>query len=211
MELDVHITLDGHLIVLHDSDLQRMCGVEGLVEDMTLDQLASCRLNGTDEKIPLFSEVLSLVDGRVPLIVEIKAPRKDLLVCSKTCAMLSAYHGPYCVESFNPFAVRWFRKNAPHLVRGQLTEFTARDKRPKGMFWTAHHLTNWLARPDFIAFNCTSKKNFSLRLIRDVFKPMMVSWTIRSQDVFDREKKVNDLLIFESFSPVHNSDLNQQN
>ena len=109
-------------VVFHDFTLQRMCGVPGAPEDYTLEELRRFRLLDTEEKIPTFREFLDLVDGRVPLLVEIKSEDPDMTICEKVNAMLLEYKGPYCIEAFNPLVLYWFRKHRSDVVRGQLSD-----------------------------------------------------------------------------------------
>lgn len=83
MELDVRLTKDGQVIVLHDDTLDRVCGESGKASQLTFDELQKYRLCGTEERIPLFSEVLKTVDGRTPLIVELKACYNNRALCEK--------------------------------------------------------------------------------------------------------------------------------
>ena len=71
-ELDVHLSRDGRLVVMHDESLKRTAGVERNICDMTAQELDACRLEGTEEKIPYLEEVLPLFAGKTPLVVEIK-------------------------------------------------------------------------------------------------------------------------------------------
>ena len=110
-ELDVHRTADGQLVVIHDSDLARVCGRVGKVEELSWEELSRCRLLGTEEGIPLLSEVLPLFAGTAPLIVELKPIRgNEAVLAEETCALLDSFPDlDYCLESFDPFAVLWLR------------------------------------------------------------------------------------------------------
>ena len=120
IELDVHLTADGELAVFHDDTLTRMCGKDAVIESMTYQQLTEYRLKDTNYGIPRLSEVLALVKGRVPLLIELKLPSRDLHLCPRLLEELQDYKGRYLIESFNPFGLRWFRKHCPHILRGQL-------------------------------------------------------------------------------------------
>ena len=120
IEFDIHKTCDGHVVVFHDDTLTRMCGVEGKVEQKTLAELKELRRLGTDQQIPTLEEMLALVDGRVPLLVELKGESTATGLCPVADAILSQYKGDYIIESFNPLLVRWYRKNRPNVIRGQL-------------------------------------------------------------------------------------------
>ena len=153
MELDVHITADGGLVVFHDDDTERMSRVPGRVEDMTLAELKALRLAGTDYAIPTLAEALEACGGS-PLIVELKRGGRNKELCRKVYEAMRRYPGPWCVESFDPKIVFWFRLHAPEVVRGQLsTRYASLRKScsPVSAFILSRCLTNVLARPHFIA------------------------------------------------------------
>ena len=72
IELDIHLMADGNLAVIHDSSLKRTAGANVRIEELTTEQLETYRLESTNERIPLFSDVLALFNGEAPLIVELK-------------------------------------------------------------------------------------------------------------------------------------------
>jgi glycerophosphoryl diester phosphodiesterase len=204
IELDVHVTADGELVVFHDDTLTRMCGTDGKTEEKTLAQLRALTLGGTQEHIPSFREVLDLVDGRVPLIVEIKGSKtKDMRVCELTAAMLDSYHGAYCIEAFNPMYVQWWRKNRKHVVRGQLSGKMTKES--SGMsdavnFALTNMLLSFLARPDFLAYDVKAKNQISFRFAR-ALGGYPVAWTIRSEDDAAAANGVFKAIIFENIKP----------
>ena len=120
IELDIQLSKDGQVVVFHDDTLDRVCGVHGRVDAFTLEELRGMRLCGTDERIPLLTEVFAVVAGRSPFIIELKTGPRNAELCEKGLALMRAYDGPYCVESFDPRIVGWFKKHAPDLLRGQL-------------------------------------------------------------------------------------------
>ncbi len=211
VELDVHICADGALIVHHDGNIKRLTGFDGEISKMTSDELVTKRLSGTEHTIPRFSEVLDLVGGKVPLIVELKCrPEVDPApLCERAMAYLDAYKestgGEYCVESFDPYVVKWLRQNRPDVFRGQLTEaFYTRGKRTAAMFFMEHLLINYVGRPDFTAYNVRDRKNLSLRVWRHIYKAPTAIWTVRSQEELDSAKRAlgDDIaIIFEGFIP----------
>lgn len=204
-ELDVHLLADGQLAVIHDSDLKRVTGREGCVENLTGADLGDYRLMGTEETIPLFREVLKVFDGRAPLIVEIKVHGDNYAaVTEATCDMLANYKGVYCLESFDPRAIRWLRENRPELIRGQLTENYFRTKpatSPVLWFIMRHQLANFLTRPDFVAYRFTDRKTVSNFLARRLWGIQGVAWTIRTKEDFRTALEEDWLPIFESFIP----------
>ena len=112
-ELDVQMTKDGEVVVFHDDDLKRGCGIDGRICDMTLEEVRALRLFGTEEQIPLFADVLEIFSGKQPLIVELKYAPNWKPLSEKTRQMLAAYSGPACIESFHPSIVRYFRQEDP--------------------------------------------------------------------------------------------------
>ena len=108
IELDVRLSADGRVVVFHDDDLKRICGVDARVDELSWDELSTLKLCGTPNHIPLFSEVLAVIDGRCPIIVELKRGRRHAELCRKTYELLRSYKGRYCVESFDPRIVFWF-------------------------------------------------------------------------------------------------------
>ena len=112
IELDVQLSADGEVVVFHDDGLTRVCGTEKRVDECTLAELKELRICGSGETVPTFSEVLSLIGGKVPLIVELKHGKRDPELCRKTLSLLRAYEGPFCVESFDPRILAFFRKHA---------------------------------------------------------------------------------------------------
>jgi len=202
IELDVQLTRDRIPVVFHDESLDRVCGVSGKVRDFTFQELQQFTLCNSDEHIPRFEDFLKLVDGKVPLIVEIKIHESAAIVCEKTDDLLKNYKGVYCVESFHPFAMKWYRENRPEIIRGQLsTDFDKPGRKEPVTERLVHYLiTNFLCRPDFIAYDHRHKHNLS-RLVCQLFHPLNVAWTIKSQRELDLNQKNFDLFIFEGFVP----------
>lgn len=205
IELDVQLTKDKVAVVFHDATLKRVCGAEGKVSDFTFEELQKFSLLGSSEKIPRFEEVLVLVGGRVPLIIEYKAPGTDVEVCRVTDAFLQNYKGAYCIESFNPMVLVWYRRHRRDVMRGQLSTSYIKEQEkgyPGILLVMMHHLLfNFLTKPDFIAYNHKYYKDWSLRLCRYLYKCMSVAWTIRNQAEMDSRKRDFELFIFEGFIP----------
>ncbi len=198
MELDVQLTADGKVVVFHDEDTKRLCGVDKNVRELSYQELVSLRLAETEGKIPLFSEMLELVDGKTPLIVELKPYNDTVALCEAVDSLLKEYKGLYCIESFSPYIVRWYKKFRPGVVRGQLS---CRFKKGLQFFPLEVLLTNLLTRPDFIAYNHGEGNLPSVVLCRKLFGATTVAWTLRSQNELDNAKRYFDLFIFENFRP----------
>lgn len=203
IELDVQLTRDRVPVVFHDESLARVCGVEGNVRDYDYAKLMQFPLASSNQHIPRFEDVLAQVAGRVPLIVEIKIHEDVHEVCSRADALLRAYQGPYCIESFDPRAVQWYRKNRPQIIRGQLSCRYAKPGKAETPTQAALHylLLNFLGRPDFIAYDHHNRGNLSRVLCRRLFGALSVAWTVKSQQELDACRKDFDLFIFEGFTP----------
>ncbi len=202
IEFDIHKTKDNQVVVFHDDTLSRMCGVEGKVEHMTLAELRELRLLGTDQSIPTLQEMLALVDGRVPLLVELKGESTATGLCPLADAILSQYKGDYMIESFNPLLVRWYKKNRPDVVRGQLFCNLNNGKKVKKLIYTLITvlLTNVLARPHFLARGLDSARNPSFVICKSLFRAPTFVWTVREPSQIPVIKR-GEGIIFEGFIP----------
>ncbi|MDE7020064.1 MAG: glycerophosphodiester phosphodiesterase [Lachnospiraceae bacterium] len=203
IELDVQLTKDGIPVIFHDFTLERICGVSGKPGDYTFEELQEMKLLQTEEKIPSLQEFLEMVDGRVPLIVELKIEWTDLSLCPAVQKILSGYHGVYCVESFNPLALLWYRRYHKEVMRGQLSTNFRHDGNYKNVlhFSLTHLLMNWATSPDFIAYNCRFKEEPGRRICRKLYKNLAVAWTVKNQKQLESLEKDFDLFIFDSFIP----------
>lgn len=203
IELDVHVTLDGIPVVFHDSKLERMCGVGGEITDCTYEQLQQYTLGNSKERIPKLEDVLLMVNGRVPLIVEIKSDKTDVACCGVIDKMLRGYDGEYCIESFNPMVLWWFRRHHNEVVRGQLSTNFRKDGEFHNAvsFLMGHLLFNFLTKPDFIAYNHHFMQEPGRRICRKLYKNPAAAWTVRSEEELNRLRGEFDIYIFESFTP----------
>ena len=205
IELDVHLLKDGSLAVMHDSLLQRTTGAEGKIENLTKEQLSQYRLEGTEQTIPLFSDVLKLCDGKIPLIVELKTADNNYAALTEAaCEMLKSYPGVYCMESFDPHCIRWLKQNRPEVIRGQLggNFFVPNSPVPWILkFLMTYQMMNFLTQPDFSAYKFTDRKNLSNFLVRKLWGLQGVSWTLKTKEEYDTAVSEGLLPIFENFVP----------
>lgn len=206
IELDVHLLKDGTLAVMHDSSLTRITGCEGMIEDLTENDLKNYRLSGTDETIPMFREVLELFDGKEPMIVELKCARGNhAALTDAACALLKDYSGAWCMESFDPRCVYYLKKHHPEVIRGQLTEdhFAYKnDLHPVVRFLLTHNLLNFLTKPDFVAYRFADRKcTITNAVWQKIWGVQSVSWTLRSKEEYDTAVREGSLPIFENFVP----------
>ena len=203
IEMDVQLSKDGVPVVFHDYTLKRICGEEGKVEQYTFEELQQFPLCGTDQRIPKFEDVLKLVDGRVPLIVELKIEAADTSVCPAADKLLGEYKGLYCIESFNPLGVLWYRRNRCQIVRGQLADAFHMEGEYTGIlyFLLENLLFNWLGKPDFVAYNHKHPSKLSRCLCRGIYHNTAAAWTIKSKQQLEEARKHFDIFIFDSFLP----------
>ena len=203
IEIDVRLTADGVPVVFHDAVLDRVCGVEGKVSALTLEELRGvCLPNG--EKIPTFAEVLTQVSGQVPLLIEIKGEDTDSAVCAAAAELLDNYDGVFAVQSFNPIYLGWFRRNRPGYIRGLLYTNLFREKNAQSWInklMLSMMFLNFLARPDFVAYNRRYPLELPLQICRDAFGVPCLCWTVRSEEEADKIPPEN-ALIFEGFIPT---------
>ncbi len=205
MEFDIQLTKDEQVVVHHDHSLKRMCGVDLNVSELTYEEILQYNLLNTTEKVPLLSELLEIVDGKTPLIVELKSHTDTRRLCELCDEMLKNYKGLYCIESFDVRTVEWFKNNSPETVRGQLMTKTSKNP-PEGVskfsaFLAENLCSNFMTRPDFEAYDYKKRNNLALRLCKKLFKIQEVSWTVRDKATNDSLTKDGSICIFEFFIP----------
>lgn len=203
IELDVQLSKDRVPVVFHDFTLERACGKEGKVSDYTWDELKTFQLFDSEETIPKFEDVLALVKGKVPLIVELKVEWLEIYVCTAADELLRNYQGTYCIESFNPLALLWYRRYRNNVMRGQLSDGFLKSGEFHGVlyFILQNLLLNWMTKPDFIAYNHKYADNLSRKLCHGLYRNLAVAWTIKSRQELEKALESFDLFIFDSFTP----------
>ena len=201
IELDIQFSKDMEVVVFHDDNLRRLCGDARKVCDVPLSELKTLPLGGVeDARIPTLQETLDRVNGRAPLLIELKTGGNNARLCQALMEHLKGYRGEYIVESFNPLIVYWFRKNAPEVVRGQLV-CPMEEYRPAAnglaAFAMAGLLFNALTRPDFVAYDANARRFFSPHFQRFAFRTPMAAWTVRSPQMAELIEKRGEMSIFE--------------
>lgn len=203
IEIDVRFSADGELMVFHDETLKRVCGIDKRVVDLTCAELKEIKLGNTEDTIPTFKEVLRQIDGRVPLLIEIKQDMGEGDVASATAEALGDYKGAFLIQSFNPLAVAVFKKKMPRAIRGILSDNFMRDKeRRKPLYFALKNLLlNFLCRPDFVSFNCEEyKRAFTLKFVKRFYRATLFAWTVRSEETEGRAVKNGfSGIIFENY------------
>ena len=205
MEFDLRLSKDGVLVACHDASLKRVAGIDKRVVDMTVEELAGVRLGSTDDYVPTFREVLELIDGAVPLLIELKQAPDESGVAERFIKEIEGYKGEFIVESFNPGVLRTVSKARPDILIGILSYDYTKDEKYKDklIFRLLGKLyLNFLARPDFISYEKSGGAVPTMRYIRRKYDTPLVAWTITSPE---EERKAYgdgfDTVIFEGYIP----------
>ncbi len=204
IELDVQLTADEELVVFHDSTLKRMCAQKKRISECTFEELCQYNLLCTDQKIPLFEDVIKLVGGRVPLLIEVKAHGDVIRTTVALDKIMRNYIGTYAVQSFHPSVCAWYKKYRPNVTRGLLSTNYRKNKiklNPIQQFALTNLMANFYAKPDFIAYNHKYADQFSYRLAKKLYNFENAAWTIRSPEELERARKDFGIFIFDSFMP----------
>ncbi len=202
IELDVQLSKDGEVMVFHDTYLERLTGKEGTCADYTAKELSEMSLCGTEETIPTFREVLALVNGRVPILVELKGESLDTSVCAPTAELLRTYSGKFIVESFNPCLLGWFAKHEPEMIRGLLyTNVTKQNGLSPISLMLGAMLLNRMARPQFLACDGRFYKRPAPWLFMHLYRTPVWVWTLSSDEQQSEWHKKGMRSIYEGFLP----------
>lgn len=203
IELDVQLSKDGRLFVIHDEHLLRMTGVDTMIWDLAGEEIQKLRLTNSNEKIPELHEVFSVVRSRVPILIEIKNIRNRRDIDVRLLEAINAYAGPVAIESFNILSVAWFRRNAPGITRGVLiSDFKEVDvagmiKRFFVHVVLHHSLIAWIAHPHFVAYELRMLPCLASRITHWRKKPV-IAWTIKTPTEKAAAHKHADNYIFEN-------------
>ncbi|MBR5059530.1 MAG: glycerophosphodiester phosphodiesterase [Clostridia bacterium] len=199
IENDIHLTKDGQVVVFHDDDLSRMCGDGRSPEDLTLKEIRELRLLGTEHGIPTLSECLGTVAGRVPLLIEFKLKNGNgEALCLAADRILSEYGGKYMIQSFYPQVPRWYRRNRPEIMRGQLATVIKGQGAAKRLLGTL--VENVASRPDFVSFD-REHKNYFPRKLAVLLGAFPAGWTFRSAEEIKADRRDFKAYIFENITP----------
>lgn len=198
IECDVQLTADELLVIFHDATLERMLDIEARVDESTLDELQRLQFLSR-ERIPTLQELLELVNEKVLLVIELKGTNSKSKLPERVYEVLKGYRGPLIIESFNPMYLRWFKRHAPHVIRGQLSGNMLKEKKSIPYLLMSYYLLNFLSRPDFLSHDVTNHHNPALHLLRALGTYTM-GYTVKSRETYDRRDEF-DNLIFEQFRP----------
>ncbi len=209
IELDLRMSRDGEAVVFHDETLERLTSCEGPLRHRSAADLRRIPLLGGAHMIPTLPDVLDLVRGRAPLLIEIKAPTRRVgRLEAHVAALLQSYSGPFAIQSFNPLCVRWFRDNAPEIHRGLLSaRYSEKDLStakfaPSALtrFALRHLLTVPSVAPHFVAYEVDALPALAPWITKHLGLPLL-AWTVRSERQREIGARHADNIIFEGFRP----------
>ncbi len=193
IECDVQLSRDGIAFVFHDDTLDRLAGRPDKVASLAADDLAGVALIGSDERIARLSEMLRLVGGQAPLLIEIKSRNRRVApICKAVVRALEGYRGPLAIMSFNPLVGGWFAHHAPGILRGLVvTEEGHRTLRSR----IQRHLWLWRSHAQFLAYDIRDLPSRFATAQRARGLPV-VTWTVRSAEQLRRA-------IVDADAPIH--------
>lgn len=198
IEIDLNLTKDNKIVVFHDGDLNRMCGVNQTIRSLTLEELKQIPLMNGEEFMMELQEFLDLVNDQVGLLIEFKDSFDGKLE-EAAYPILKQYQGRYVMQAFSPESLKWFKKNAPEVPRGQLCFNYMPNKKIKWLrrFLFTNLFSNFIGRPHFISYNWPGRKFYTVKVLRSLKAPLLV-WTIQNDEVYQQVKDECDNVIFEN-------------
>lgn len=199
IELDVHILKDGKVVVFHDDKLKRMTSCDKRIKDCTYDEIRNLKLNDSIEKIPTLKDVLKLVNGRVPIVIEFKCDVLDHSLEKEVIKIIDNYKGELLLKSFNYKIVKYLKKNTNREV-GFLYSSVENKKKKYGFlkrFIYKHIDFRLFIKPDFISCDYHMINNNNIKKYRKTGKKLFI-WTIRTKEDYEKYKDKCDKLIVEN-------------
>ncbi|MDR0876003.1 MAG: glycerophosphodiester phosphodiesterase [Clostridiales Family XIII bacterium] len=200
IEIDVQLTKDRVAVVFHDDILQRVTGFKKRLTRMKFAEVQKLRLNGTEYGIPTFKDFLEQIDGRTPILIEIKKNRGSKGIEQIVLDILKDYKGEFAIQSFHPYAIRNVHKIDPSIYCGLLSsKMTEQEK-----VWRIQKAAVknarlfFMAKPDFISFEINSFPNRRIAGFREELKMPILGWTIKTKEDIERAREFCDGIIFEN-------------
>lgn len=198
IELDIRLLKDGTPVVFHDRNAFRMCSIDKNINEITIDELEQFHLSKTEYTIPTLKQVLELIDGKAPLMIELKPVKKDEKIEKIVYSLLKDYKGEFAIKSFNPLTMMWFKKHAPEVLRGMLSSYFDGIQLPflYKLIIKKLYMFN-LVKPDFISYSHNDLPNKYVKK-RDV---PVIAWTINSPEMEKEVLQKADNIVFENYIP----------
>ncbi len=199
IEMDVRVTKDRKIIVIHDKNLKRLCNVDLRIKDTNYEDIRKYTLLNTNEHIPLLKDVLDNLHKSTQLLIELKPTIKPKIFVELFLKLMSTYKFKYAVHSFDPKIIYQFKKQAPEIIRGQISSTFPKHK-DIGHKFLKHMVYNFITKPDFINYRFEDLPRKRLDRLKN--KGMMIlSYTARSNDDLDFVRLKYDNAVFEGFLP----------
>ena len=200
IEVDLQITADGEAMVHHDAELGRLTEGSGRLDAMTAADLMHIPFKATADRMMALGDLLNLIAGRVPLLLELKSRfDRDLRLCRRAAQTLEPYSGPVAAMSFDPYQMEAIRDFAPGLPRGVVAE--RHPGKPAHGSRLAMLLSGVRSRPHFIAYHVKDLPAPIPLFARDVLRMPLLAWTVRTQADWHRVERWADQMIFEGIRP----------
>ncbi len=199
---DVRITRDGVPVLFADSRLERMTGGNGTIENSTIEEIRALTLNGSEEKIPTLEEALQLIDGQVPVVLDLRVESDNYYsLCDQVCEVLDVYEGVFAVQSTDPRVLGWYKKQRNEYIRGQKVDYAHKSgSEIQNILWDflcSSLLLNFLVAPDFVSSGITQRINPSLILCRLIYRIPRMNWTVRTMDEYEKVRTDGAMAVFE--------------
>lgn len=188
IELDVHLTKDKNIIVFHDDNIQRMTYINKNIHNISYNEIKNIKLLNTNYNIPLLKDVLKTVNGKVPLIIELKTDNKVGILEKELVKLLDNYKGDFSIKSFSTSSIKWFKRNRPNYIRGILIRY--KEKNIKDYILN-HLLFNLICKPDFISCNYKLLSKHYINKYKN--KKVILAWGVTNQKL---NSKLYDNIIY---------------
>jgi glycerophosphoryl diester phosphodiesterase len=207
IECDIQLTADGEAMVHHDDALGRLTEGSATLLRLTAEELRAVRFKNTPEKMMSLGDLCALVEGRVPIVIEVKSHFDgDRKLVGRMAQVLASYSGPAAGMSFDPDQVQALREAMPELPRGIVAErvYTEADwpeaspAQRRGMLHLRHAFRT---RPHFVAYWVNDLPAPAPWIARHVFGLPLLTWTVRDSEQRERAARFADQMIFEGFRP----------
>jgi glycerophosphoryl diester phosphodiesterase len=198
VECDIQLTSDEKIVVFHDKNLKRLCGVDKIVEECTYEELQKCRINKTNETIPLLSDMFNVLPQNTKLLIEFKPTKRHEKIVSMFLEYMKGIPNIYAIHSFDPRIILDFKLQAPDVIRGIISEnFSLKEYGLKGKI-AGNLLLNRKIKPDFINYGF---KDLPRKQLDRLMKKGMIilSYTARSQSDLDFVRSKYHNAVFENF------------
>ncbi len=204
IECDLQITRDGEAVVFHDDTLHRLTEAEGLVRERNVKELKSLAYRFGKDRMQTLAEMLEQVDGKVPLIIELKSHWDgDEALALRALKILENYAGPYAIMSFDPDAIAAVATYSPNTVRGIVADravdsyYNELSLARRLEMRSFSHLSR--TRPHFVSFYFRQLPFAPVQRIRAAGHPV-ISWTIRSEEQERVARRYSDQITFEGYT-----------